>query len=114
MKTQVINNLVSSKELFFVYKELISNAGWMLSGKSTELEYPSKKQFSHSPLFKIKTDGEDGRIWNYPMYLYVQSLIFRMEEILKKKKVGMNTKIKRSWFNGTYHGSKNHWLLLGL
>jgi|TARA_S200002703_G_scaffold48998_2_gene42311 hypothetical protein len=110
MKTQVINNLVSSKELFFVYKELISNAGWMLSGKSTELEYPSKKQFSHSPLFKIKTDGEDGRIWNYPMYLYVQSLIFRMEEILKKKKVGMHTKIKRSWFNGTYHGSKNHWL----
>lgn len=107
MKTQIIDNVVSNKELFFIYKELISCQSWQLSGKSTDLEYPSTRDFSHSPLFNIKTDG---RIWNYPMYLYVKTLIFRIEEILKKKNIGMHTKIKRTWFNGTYHGSKNHWL----
>jgi hypothetical protein len=106
MKTQIINNLISNKELFFIYKQIISNPSWTISGlTSDELIH---KQFSHAPLFAVKS--EDETIDNYAFYLYVKTLVFRMEEILKKKNIGMHTKIKRSWFNVTYSDSENHWL----
>ena len=106
MKTQIIDNIISNKELFFVYKQIISNPSWSISGlTSDEL---IDKQFSHAPLFAVKS--EDETIDNYAFYLYVKSLVFRMEEILKKKNIGMHTKIKRSWFNVTYSDSENHWL----
>jgi hypothetical protein len=109
MKTHLINNLITNKELFFIYKELISSPAWAVSGISSEkFEYNSNEQFSHAPLFMIKS--ADGKINNYPLYLYVNTLIFRMEEILKNKNIGMHTKIKRSWFNITYSNSENHWL----
>ena len=59
-------------------------------------------------MFAVKS--EDETIDNYAFYLYVKTLVFRMEEILKKKNIGMHTKIKRSWFNVTYSDSENHWL----
>ena len=108
MKTHLINDIVSSKELFFIYKEIISSPGWSISGITENLEYASNKQFSHVPLFLVKS--QDEKINNYPLYLYVKTLVFRMEEILKKQNIGMHTKIKRSWFNVTYNNSENHWL----
>jgi len=107
MKTQVIDNVVSSKELFFIYNELISNPSWKISGIAGNVEYPSNKQFSNAPLFTVKADDV---VHNYPLYLYIKTLVFRMEEILKNKNVGMHSKVKRSWFNVTYNGNENHWL----
>jgi hypothetical protein len=108
MKTHLINNVISDKELFFIYRELIASPAWSVSGISEILEYNSNKQFSHSPLYRVKS--EEGNIENYPLYLYVSTLVFRMAEILKKKNIGMHTKIKRSWFNITYSDAENHWL----
>ena len=108
MKTHLINNVISDKELFFIYRELIASPAWSVSGISETLEYNSNKQFSHSPLYTVKST--EGKIENYPLYLYVSTLVFRMAEIFKKKNIGMHTKIKRSWFNITYSDSENHWL----
>jgi hypothetical protein len=107
MKPILLDNIFSEKELFFIYKEIINASSWSVGGKSEEIEYPSNKQFSGAPLFRIKFNDD---ILNYPMYLYVQSLVFRMAEMLNKKNIGLHTHIKRSWFNLTYEGSPNHWL----
>jgi|TARA_A100001391_G_scaffold157570_1_gene115845 hypothetical protein len=106
MKTQIINNIVSNKELFFIYKQIISSPSWSIDGITNEMLL--NKQFSHAPLYAVKS--QDGTIDNYAFYLYVKTLVFRMEEILKNKNIGMHTKIKRSWFNITYSDSENHWL----
>ena len=108
MKTQLINNVVSQKELFFIYNEIVSSPNWQISGRPTAIEYPSSKQFSNAPLLMVKS--EDGTISNYALYLYIKSLVYRLEENLKNKKVGIHTKIKRTWFNITYNGCTNHWL----
>ena len=106
MKTQVVDNLISSKELFFIYKQIINSPSWSISGITNEDLF--NKQFSHAPLYAVKSPN--GTIDSYPFYLYVKTLVFRMEEILKNKNIGMHTKIKRSWFNVTYSDSENHWL----
>jgi hypothetical protein len=108
MKTHLITDVISDNELFFMYKELVSCPNWSVAGISGELEYSSNKQFSHAPLFTIKTPGNP--IANYPLFLYVNTLVFRIAEILKNKNIGMHTKIRRSWFNITYSDSENHWL----
>tara|TARA_R100001460_G_scaffold6184_1_gene16345 strand:- start:72 stop:623 length:552 start_codon:yes stop_codon:yes gene_type:complete len=107
MKPVLLDNIFSEKELFFFYKEIISIPNWSISGKTEEVEYPSNKQFSSAPVLKIKSGSE---IYNYALYLYIQSLVFRMAKILNKKNIGINTNIQRSWFNLTYDSSPNHWL----
>ena len=107
MKPVLLDNILSEKELFFIYKIITQTSSWSVGGKSDEIEYPSNKQFSGAPLFRIKNKDD---ILNYPMYLYVQSLVFRMAEMLNKKNIGIHTNIKRSWFNLTYDSSPNQWL----
>jgi hypothetical protein len=107
MKPVLLDNIFSEKELFFIYKEIISTPNWSVTGKASEIEYPSNKQFSSAPLFIVKTESD---VTNYPIHLYIQSLVFRMAEMLNKKNIGMHTNIKRSWFNLTYDASPNHWL----
>jgi hypothetical protein len=107
MKPVLLDNIFSEKELFFIYKEIVNAPHWNVNGMSNVEEYPSNKQFAGAPLFKIKS-GND--IYNYSLYLYIQSLVFRMAEMLNKKNIGIHTNIKRSWFNLTYNGSPNHWL----
>ncbi len=111
MKTQLIDNVVSQEELFFLYKEIIGTPNWALTGTTGQKEYPSNKTFSNGPLLKIKSDRTgDHLIHNYPLYLYVKTLVFRIKEILRKKNIGMNTSIRRTWLNSTNSGSDNHWL----
>lgn len=103
MKTTTLDNIISQKELFFMYGELVNCQNWSLKGYSTD-----HIGFMHSPLLMVKQCDES--IQHYPFYLWGQTIIYRIEKLLENKNIGMPTKLKRMWFNSTYHGKKTqHW-----
>ena len=108
MKPIVVDNIFSEQELYFLYKQVISSPVWSITGASYKPNYPSKNIFLGAPHFVVK--GDDENISNYPMYLYGQSIVYRIAKILKNKKIGMGTNLERMWFNITYSDSSSHHL----
>jgi hypothetical protein len=111
MKPVVIDNLFSEEELFYVYKDLISNRVWNVGGSPAgtgNIEYTSLKQFNTGPSFTVMDNAFE--VFSQPYFLYGQSLIFRLKKILEEKNIGLHTKMTRMWFNICYSGSKQNWL----
>ena len=108
MKPIVVDNIFSEQELYFLYQQVISSPVWSITGSSYKPNYPSKNIFLGAPQFVVKNNDED--ISNYPMYIYGQSIVYRIAKILKKKKIGMQTNLERMWFNITYSDSSSHHL----
>ena len=108
MKTVVLDNIFSEKELFFLYNELINSNVWNVHGSALNFQHPTNKNFGSGPMLSVKY--EDEPILNYPLYLYGQSLVYRIADKLSEKKIGMKTNLSRMWFNITYNGTPNHYL----
>jgi len=108
MKPTVIDNLFSEDELFYLYKLVTSTNNWSVTGVPNSVSYISSKTFNPSPQLMIKDNN--GQVLDYTMFVYFQSIIFRLKKILGEKKVGLNPIIERAWINATYNGSKSHWL----
>lgn len=108
MKPIVIDNLFSEDELFYLYKLVTSTNNWSITGVPDNVSYISPKNFNACPQFTIKDNN--GQVLDYAMFVYFQSIVFRLKKILQEKKIGLNSIIKRAWINATYSGSKNHWL----
>lgn len=106
MKPKVIDNLFSEDELFYLYKLVTSTNNWAITGISENVSAISPKAFNASPQFIIKDTS--GEVINYSMFVYFQSIIFRLKKILEEKKIGLNPIIKRAWINSSYNGSKSH------
>ena len=104
MKTIVLENILSEKELFFIYQQVVNSSTWRISGQAEEIEYPSNKQFLKAPQLLIK-DAEE-KVYNYALYMYGQTLIYRIIEKLKNKHTGINSNLIRMWFNITYSGKQ--------
>ena len=101
MKPMVLDNVVSDEELFFLYKEIIGSNGWSLVGRSSGEELAHTfKEFNNLPMFRIKADTPDA-ILNYPLYLYFQSIIFRLKNSLREKNIGLPHLMKRAWINAS-------------
>ena len=108
MKTILLENVIPEKELFFLYTELIKSSVWCVNAKSTDVEYQSNKNFLHGPQLVVKLPDQ---ILNYGLYMLGQTIIYRIEHILKDKNIGIHTKMFRMWFNITYSGEETqHWL----
>tara|TARA_R110000803_G_scaffold75494_2_gene139884 strand:- start:1285 stop:1821 length:537 start_codon:yes stop_codon:yes gene_type:complete len=104
MKTVVLDNLFSKKELFYMYKEIIKTPNWRIDGQSTD-------QDGHisGPVFVVKNLNDKPQ--NYPLFVWGQTLVFRINKLLEEKNIGIPTKLNRMWFNSTSHGKKTqHWL----
>jgi hypothetical protein len=54
--------------------------------------------------------SSQGDVFHPALQLYGQSLIYRLKKILKDRKIGLHSKLKRMWFNISYSGANNHWL----
>ena len=108
MKPIKIDNLFSEEELFFLYNYILTSPGWIINASPEVLTYTTNKNFSHSPQLIVKSNAKE--VFQPALYLYGQSIIYRLKEILKDKKVGLYPKIDRMWFNITYSGGNNHWL----
>tara|TARA_R100001015_G_C4615632_1_gene171655 strand:- start:188 stop:775 length:588 start_codon:yes stop_codon:yes gene_type:complete len=118
MKTKIVHNLISPKELFHVYSSLITFQNWTVSGITKPLSYEASdnkgeeifsepKHLNYGPLLLVQS--EDGFVHNPALMLYMQSLVYRLHSILEKEKIGIPTKIRRTWINGTYTGGNQHW-----
>ena len=104
MKTTVLDNVLSEKELFYMYNEIISNSTWKLNGLSGP-----DRGFMSSPVLMVKE--YNGSVAHYPFYLWGQTLVYRIAKLLEHKNIGIPTAVERMWFNATYHGKKTqHWL----
>ena len=87
MKPVVIDNLFSEDELFYLYKLVTSTNNWSITGVPDSVPYISPKTFNACPQFVIKNNK--GQVSDYAMFVYFQSIIFRLKKILQEKKVGL-------------------------
>jgi|TARA_X000001382_G_C3087439_1_gene152429 hypothetical protein len=103
MKTVILNNVVSEKELYFMYNQIINNPSWRLNGEAT-----SQRGFLTGPTFPVKIDDN---IEHYPFFVWGQTIVYRIAKLLESKHIGIPTDLMRMWFNATYSGKKTqHWL----
>ena len=108
MKTILLDDILSERELYFVYKEITNASTWSVTTTSDRVEYPSNKQFAGGARFSVKSGN--GTVLNYPLYFWGQTLVYRIVKILEQKNIGMHTKLKRMWFLSTTNGSPLHFL----
>ena len=108
MKTILLDDVLSERELYFVYKEITNASTWSVTTTSDRVEYPSNKQFAGGARFSVKSGN--GTVLNYPLYFWGQTLVYRIVKILEQKNIGMHTKLKRMWFLSTTNGSPLHFL----
>ena len=109
MKTKVIENIITSDELFFMYNQIVSTPMWSISGLSSSCEEENwNKRYNSAPIFPIKTSNDE--ILHYPFFIWGKTVAYRIKEKLTKKNIGFNANIKRMWFNITYSDNDNHWL----
>jgi len=98
MKTIVLDNVLSQKELFFVYSQLLESNGWNVNGAATPDLFHIK-----SPMLLVK---DNNTIYNNTFFFYGQTIIHRIIEILKHKNTSIPSNLHRMWFNITYHGKQ--------
>ena len=102
MTPKVLDNVLSEKELHFMYSEIINNPSWRLNGQSTS-------QHGHltGPALMVKRN----QIEHYPFFVWGQTLVHRIAKLLESEHIGIPTDLDRMWFNCTYDGKKTqHWL----
>ena len=105
MKTVVLDNLISEKELFFMYNEIINTPNWRVNNASTE-----QRGFLTGPILIVKKT-DTSMVEHYPFLIWGQVLVLRIAKLLEEKKIGIPTELNRMWFNTTYNGKKTqHWL----
>ena len=105
MRPVVIDNLFSSEELFFLYKEVLGSNGWTVDAHTDAELSHTPSGFTSSPQLRIRV----GEItYNYPLYLYFQSIMFRLKEKLKEKHIGLPFMLKAVKLNITYHDAVIH------
>ena len=108
MKTTILNNILSERELYFVYNEIVGASTWSVGTSAYDVEYSSNKNFAGGAKFSVK--NFDGTILNYPLYFWGQTLVYRISKLLEQKHIGIHTKLKRMWFLSTPTGSPLHFL----
>jgi len=106
MKTTLLNNVISEKELYFMYYETIKTYGWQVNCIS---DHSKETNLNYGPVLTAKFPNEAPH--NYALYMWGQTLIHRISKLLEEKNIGIPSSLDRMWFNCTYHGKKNHhWL----
>jgi hypothetical protein len=108
MKPILIKNLLTSKEVFWIYKKLTSLPVWTLNALSFPTLGDLERQFGTCGMLRI--------IQNYQptstssgLSMYFESLIHRLNERLKEHRIEIPTSVERCWINATFKDSSSHW-----
>jgi hypothetical protein len=109
MKTHLFENLISSKELFFIYSQVMSIPSWQINGISDNKESSFNNKFNSAPILVVKT-SDNANPSQYSFYLWGKTVVFRIEKELAKQNIGIPVSIDRMWFNVTYTDNNQHWL----
>ena len=104
MKTKILNHVLSEKELYYIYRQCITSPSWLVHTTSTE-----ERGFMYAPRLDVKRVNENPN--HYPLYMWGQTLVYRIAKLLEQENIGIPTELIRMWFNVTYYGKKTqHWL----
>ena len=105
MKTIILDNVISKKELFYLYKQIIGCPQWRIDSQSDG----EKFGFLKGAMLIVKRENTISE--NFVFNLWGQSLVFRIAKLLEEKNIGIPTNLERMWFVSTNHGKKTlHWL----
>jgi hypothetical protein len=107
MEPIFLKNVISDKELYFIYSELTAQNLWNVTGVSDNAPKEWKTQFNMAPTLNACNNGE---VHIYPYYIWASTVVYRIESMLQKQNKSIPTKIKRSIFNITYSNNNQHFL----
>jgi hypothetical protein len=103
MKPIILNHVLSEKELSFMYNHIISSPTWRVNGASD-----NHHGFIKAPMLMVKNINETPE--HYPLFMWGQTVVYRISKLLEEKKIGIHTSLNRMWFTATYNGKKTaHW-----
>ncbi len=106
MKITTLDNIISEKELYFIYYEALKTYGWQVNCVSSNKK---ETNLNYGPILTAKFPNEPPH--NYALWMYGQTLVHRINKMLEEKHIGIPTELNRMWFTCTYSGKKSqHWL----
>ena len=108
MKPILIKNLLSSKEVFWIYKKLSSLPVWTLNALSFHEEGNLERQFGTNAMLRI-IQNYQATATSAGLSMYSESLVHRLNERLKEHKIEIPTSVERCWINATFKESTAHW-----
>tara|TARA_R110002020_G_scaffold98125_1_gene233797 strand:- start:37 stop:627 length:591 start_codon:yes stop_codon:yes gene_type:complete len=108
MKPILIKNLLTPKEVFWLYNKLTSLPIWALNGLSFYKQEDQNRQYGTIANAVITKDYLPTAT-SAGLSLYGQSLVYRINERLKEHKLEIPTAIQRFWINSTFKESSSHW-----
>ena len=111
MRPIFLKNLLSAKEVFWLYRKLVRLPSWALTGHSSYDDarkgFLERQEATIANLLLIKDSK--------PIYImggldgYGQSIPYRVNERLKEHKLEIPTDVERFWINATFKESSSHW-----
>jgi len=108
MKPILIKNLLTPKEVFWIYGHLISLPAWSLNTLSFVDVMDPGRRFGTLANTTITKDYQPTPTAG-GLSAYGQSLVYRINERLKEQKIEIPTIVQRFWINATFKDSSSHW-----
>mgnify|MGYP003155304469 CR=1 FL=1 len=108
MRPILLKNLLTSKEVFWLYRKLVGLPLWNLTGKPYfDQKDPERLDATIANLTIIKNTQPVG--FNGGLDIYGESIPHRINERLKEYKLEIPTAVDRFWINATFSQSHSHW-----
>ena len=107
MRPIFLKNLLTSKEVFWLYRKLVELPFWQLNGNTDRDDDPDRQHGSIAKAMIIKD--------NQPVYspdimgVYGQSIPYRVNERLKEHRLEIPTNVDRFWINASFAESRSLW-----
>ena len=105
MRPIFLKDLLSDKEVFWLYRKLINIPLWGLNGMPFT---DDSRQYPTSAMLNIVVDGQN-QFSASGLTIYGQSLLFRINERLKDFKMEIPTQLDRFWINATFKEASCQW-----
>tara|TARA_R100001132_G_C3250733_1_gene78009 strand:- start:70 stop:645 length:576 start_codon:yes stop_codon:yes gene_type:complete len=108
MKPVFIKNLLTPKEVFWIYTKVTTLPVWTLN---TLTYYKQEDEDRHHGTIAntVITKDYQPTPTSAGLSMYGQSLVYRINERLKEQKKEIPTAIERFWINATFKSSSSHW-----
>ena len=108
MKPVFIKNLLTPKEVFWIYSKVTTLPVWTLNTLTYYKQEDEDRQYGTIANTVITKDYQP-TAWSAGLSMYGQSLVYRINERLKEHKLEIPTSVERCWINATFKDSSSHW-----
>ena len=108
MKPVFIKNLLTPKEVFWIYSKLTGLPIWALNGLSGYKQDDQDRQYGTIANALIIQNYQPTQT-SAGLSIYSESLVYRINERLKEHKLEIPTAVQRFAINATFNESSSHW-----